>query len=130
MNLVEQLPSWVTMGIQGLAAGVVAFAAVEALARSFAAFVGRGPEAARIQPEGSSVANHVQEAIRLRFACWLVIALELGLAAAVLRAATSFSWTNIGQLGAIVAVRIGLNNALQCEIKRADRRLQTIEAMS
>lgn len=44
MNLVERHPSWVTMGIQVLVAGVVALAAVEALVRSLA---GCWPEAAR-----------------------------------------------------------------------------------
>jgi len=55
-------------------------------------------------------------AIRLRLGRSLTLALELLVAADILRTAVAPSWEEIGQLGAIVAIRIVLNFFLQREI--------------
>jgi uncharacterized membrane protein len=54
--------------------------------------------------------------IWLRFASWLVLALEFTLAADVARTATAPTWTGIGQLAAIAAIRTGLNYFLTRDI--------------
>ena len=46
------------------------------------------------------------------FAGWLVLSLEFLVAADILRSAISPSWTQIGQLAAIVAIRTFLNYSL------------------
>src|SRR5687768_3354205 len=55
-------------------------------------------------------------AIRLRLGRALTLALELLVAADILRTAVAPSWEEIGQLGAIVAIRTVLNFFLQREI--------------
>jgi uncharacterized membrane protein len=52
-----------------------------------------------------------------RFAGWLVLALEFLLAADILRTAISPSWTDIGQLAAIAAIRTFLNYSLSHDLR-------------
>jgi uncharacterized membrane protein len=66
--------------------------------------------------------EELTEEIRLRFYRWLSLAIELELAANVLRIAISPGWTQIWQLGAIVLLRTVLNFWLQLEIDRAYER--------
>jgi len=51
------------------------------------------------------------------FAGWLVLALEFLLAADILRTAISPSWTDIGQLAAIAAIRTFLNYSLSHDLR-------------
>jgi len=48
---------------------------------------------------------------------WLILALEFELAADIVRSAISPSWSDIGQLGAIAAIRTVLNYFLERDIK-------------
>lgn len=50
------------------------------------------------------------------FAGWLVLALEFLLAADILRTAISPTWTDIGQLAAIAAIRTFLNYSLSHDL--------------
>ncbi len=50
------------------------------------------------------------------------MALELELGADILRTAVAPTWTEIGQLGAIVVLRTALNFFLQQEIDKAEAR--------
>jgi len=52
------------------------------------------------------------------FAGWLVLALEFLLAADILKTAISPSWTDIGQLAAIAAIRTFLNYSLGHDLRR------------
>jgi uncharacterized membrane protein len=54
----------------------------------------------------------------VRFAIWLMLALEFELAADVLRSAISPSWDDIGQLAAIAVVRTFLNYFLEKDIDK------------
>ncbi len=54
--------------------------------------------------------------IWVQFAVWLLLGLEFELAADVIRSAISPSWTAIGQLGAIAAIRTILNYFLEQDI--------------
>jgi len=53
----------------------------------------------------------------LRFGVWMLLGLEFELAADIVRSAISPSWTAIGQLGAIAAIRTFLNYFLEKDIK-------------
>lgn len=50
------------------------------------------------------------------FARWLVVALEFALGADIIRTAIAPTWTDIGQLAAIAAVRTGLGFFLEKDI--------------
>jgi len=47
--------------------------------------------------------------IWLGFAAWIMLALEFALAADIIRTALAPTWEDIGMLGAIAAIRTGLN---------------------
>lgn len=67
-------------------------------------------------------APDANEALRLHFGRWLAVALELELGADILRTVVAPTWTEIGQLGAIVVLRTALNFFLQQEIDKAEAR--------
>jgi uncharacterized membrane protein len=54
-----------------------------------------------------------------RFATWLVLALEFELGADIIRSAVAPSWSDIGQLAAIAAIRTFLNYTLTLDIEHA-----------
>ena len=56
--------------------------------------------------------------IFVRFAVWLVLALEFELAADVLRTAISPTWDDVGKLAAIAAIRTVLNFFLEKDIEK------------
>lgn len=61
--------------------------------------------------------------VRLAFARYLTLALELQLAADILSTAVAPSWDKIGKLAAIAVIRTALNYFLNIEIKE-ERRAQ------
>ena len=63
-----------------------------------------------------------KEAVRLKLGRWLAVALELELGADILRTAVAPTWTEIGQLGAIVVLRTAPNFFVQKEIDGAQAR--------
>ena len=62
-----------------------------------------------------------KEVVRLKLGRWL--ALEFELAADILRTAVAPTWSEIGQLPAIAALRTALNFLLQHEIDSAEKRV-------
>jgi len=85
--------------IDALATLIVAAASVEVVVRSAIAF-SRSGLAANLQP------------IRWRLGNWIGLALELLIGSDVVRTAVSPSWTDLGQLGAIVVLRVVINYTL------------------
>ena len=59
--------------------------------------------------------------IRIALGSWLALALELALAADILRTVMVPSWNEIGKLGAIVVLRTILNYFLQREIRQEQK---------
>ena len=51
------------------------------------------------------------------FGVWLMLALEFALGADIIRSAISPTWTDIGQLAAIAAIRVALNYFLERDVK-------------
>ena len=118
MFFFKQLTVWLASGVEAAAAVIIALAAVEATMRSLLLFL-----PARIR--GTNPRHQLQdakEAVRLRLGRWLAVALEFELAADILRTAVAPTWTEIGQLAAIVVLRTVLNFFLQQEIDKAQAR--------
>ncbi len=105
---------YLASGVEAVAGLIIAIAAFQATIRALMLFVhsGGGPET-----QGPSI-----EDIRLCLGRWLALAIEFELGADILRTAISPTWSEIGQLAAIVAIRTLLNYFLQQEIDRAARR--------
>ena len=60
--------------------------------------------------------------IWLRFATWILLALEFALAADLVRTAVAPSWNDIGQLAVIATIRTMLNYFLAKDIAAFDQR--------
>lgn len=110
-DLFKQLTANLAIAVEASAGIVIGFAAVEATFKAFVLFFVR-----RRLPDA------IKEEIRLQFGRWLSLALEFELAADILRTAIAPTWTEIGQLGAIVILRTILNFFLQMEIDKAAER--------
>lgn len=113
MDLLKQATLLLAAGVEAAAAVVIGLAAIEATLRALVLFI-----------PGRVVAGEsdAKEAVRLRLGRWLAVALELELGADILRTAVAPTWTEIGQLGAIVVLRTALNFFLQQEIDKAQAR--------
>lgn len=119
MELLKQATLILAAGVEAAAALVIGLAAIEATMQALLLFlpsrtVAGGPDA--------------KEAVRLRLGRWLALALELELGADILRTAVAPTWTEIGQLGAIVVLRTALNFFLQQEIDKAEARRTIVPA--
>lgn len=97
----------IALAVELIAALLIAYGALEALVRL-------------LMPKTRAQAN-VRFARRrdvfLRFGVWMLLGLEFELAADIVRSAISPSWTAIGQLGAIAAIRTFLNYFLEKDIR-------------
>jgi len=103
----ELFKSWasaIALSIEAGAVLIIALGAVEALART----------AWRLVSTAKGVTGRKE--IWVRFAIWLLLGLEFELAADVVRSAISPTWTAIGMLGAIAAIRTALNYFLERDI--------------
>lgn len=97
-------------GIQLCAAALIGLAAVQAAFRALLIFFRRG------------TAEAATEDVRLRLGRWLVLALEFQVAADILRTAATPTWTDLGQLAAVVVLRTVLNYVLRKEIAESAAR--------
>jgi len=106
-SIFKDWTSLLANGIEGVAALLIALAAVEATLRALWVFVhpSEPPEA--------------KEVVRLRLGRWLALALEFELAADIIRTAIAPTWTEIGLLAAIVIIRTAINYFLQRDIDTA-----------
>lgn len=95
----------ISLAIEAAAVLVVAFGAAQAFARVLALMFNAEPEL------------RIGKDIWLRFATWILLSLEFALAADIVRTAISPSWTDIGQLAAIAAIRTALNYFLSKDIE-------------
>jgi uncharacterized membrane protein len=100
----------VAIGVEAAAALFIAIGAAEALF-----FVLR-----RYSP-GAREGVLRRKEVWVRFAVWLLLALEFELAADVLRTAISPTWDDVGKLAAIAAIRTVLNYFLEKDIEKFAR---------
>ena len=99
----------IARGVEFLAALIILAAAVEATGKSVRLFV---------RPNAPA---QLKTAVRLQFARWLAMALEFELAADILSTAVTPTWTDIGKLAAVAALRTALNYFLEKEIDSESR---------
>lgn len=106
--MAAQIESW-TLAVATLtgacAAVLAALATLEAAVRSIIAFSQLGKDHVGLQR------------IRLRYGRWLTLVLDFLIAGDILRTAVEPSWTEIGQLGAIVVLRTVITLTLSREIR-------------
>ena len=105
---------WLAVGTEAAAALIIGLATVEAVLAALLLFV--PGQARRLSVGGPQAAK---EEVRLRLGRWLAVALEFELGADILRTAVAPTWSEIGQLAAIAAIRTLLNYFLQGEIEKA-----------
>ena len=104
----KQIAELVALVIQAGAVLVVTFGAVQALAMVAAAI---------FQGEANSPLGRE---IWLRFATWILLALEFALAADLVRTAVAPTWDDIGKLAVIATIRTMLNYFLAKDIAAFD----------
>jgi len=97
----------VALGIEVIAAAIIAFAAIEGAVRVVGVF---------LHPSENPA---LKEELRLRLGRWLSLALEFELASDILKTAVAPNWSQIEQLAAIAAIRTGLNYFLERDIGQA-----------
>jgi uncharacterized membrane protein len=108
---------WLAIGTEAAAALIIGLATVEAVLSALLLFVpGAASRIVREDPQAA------KEQVRLKLGRWLAVALEFELGADILRTAVAPTWSEIGQLAAIAAIRTILNYFLQQEIDKAERR--------
>lgn len=95
--------------VEASAGLIIALSAIQATYRALKLFFNHG-----IQDR-----ENAKTKIRLSLGRWLALSLEFELAADILRTAVAPTWTEIGQLAAIVVLRTALNYFLQREIDQA-----------
>jgi uncharacterized membrane protein len=74
---------------------------------------------------GTSLDSAMSE-VRITLGRWLALALELALAADILRTVMIPTWDEIGKLGAIVVLRTVLNYFLEREIEQEQKKAEYV----
>ena len=105
---------WLAVGTEAAAALIIGLATVEAVLAALLLFL-----PGRSRRLGGGGPQEAKEEVRLRLGRWLAVALEFELGADILRTAVAPTWSEIGQLAAIAAIRTLLNYFLQQEIEKA-----------
>jgi uncharacterized membrane protein len=113
----KRLAEGVALGVETGAAVFIAIGAIEATWHVALRLV---------RPSGRRTVHMKQ--IWVRFAVWLLLALEFELAADVLRSAIAPTWDDIGQLASIAAIRTVLNYFLEKDIEKYGQAGPTAEA--
>jgi uncharacterized membrane protein len=106
-EIFKSIANRIALGVELAAALMIAYGAIEAL-------VGLLKPHREIAPARPF---HKRRQVFLRFGVWLLLALEFELAADIVRSAISPTWSDIGQLGAIAAIRTVLNYFLERDIR-------------
>ncbi len=110
LQLFKEGTFYLAAGIEAGAGIIIGLAAMQAIFLSLSLFARRG------------VDQQAKENVRLNLGRWLAVALEFELAADILRTAVAPTWSEIGQLAAIIILRTALNYFLQQEIDKAAQR--------
>jgi uncharacterized membrane protein len=105
----KQVAETIALAIQAGAVLVVTFGAGQALVLVVAAIV-----------QGEADATRGRE-IWLKFATWILLALEFALAADLVRTAVAPTWDDIGKLAVIATIRTMLNYFLAKDIASFDK---------
>lgn len=106
-SLFKETANWIALAVELAAALLIAYGAIEAIV---------GLLIPQRQVEDAKPL-HKRRQVFLRFGVWLLLGLEFELAADIVRTAISPTWFDIGQLGAIAAIRTVLNYFLGRDIR-------------
>ncbi|HJZ81977.1 MAG TPA: DUF1622 domain-containing protein [Pyrinomonadaceae bacterium] len=112
-ELFKDIAARVALGVELLAAAIIAFGTVHALVLLIITRATEGDPFRR------------PRLVFLRFGGWLMLGLEFELAADIVRSAISPGWKEIGQLAAIAAIRTFLNYFLGRDVKEFGEPLMT-----
>lgn len=93
----KEAASLIALAVETIVVLIITIGAIEALVRS----VGELP--------GRRMYRAARRETWLRFAAWILLALEFALAADIIRTAIAPTWDDIGKLAAIAAIRTALN---------------------
>lgn len=97
----------IALGVEAAAVITVMVGAVEALVHLIGGVFARSAD------------NWTRRATWLRFAGWIILALEFALGADIIRTAIAPTWDDIGKLAAIAAIRTGLSFFLERDMESA-----------
>jgi uncharacterized membrane protein len=106
-SLFKDIASRIALAVELASALLIAYGALEAIV---------GLLIPRKRYEKDKI-FHKRRQVFLRLGVWLLLGLEFELAADIVRSAISPRWSEIGQLGAIAAIRTFLNYFLERDIK-------------
>ena len=81
---------------------------------------------ARLSVRRGTSLNSAMCEVRITLGRWLALALELALAADILRTVMIPTWDEIGKLGAIVVLRTVLNYFLEREIEQEQKKAEYV----
>jgi uncharacterized membrane protein len=104
-TLIRLFSGYIALSVEAVAALVVGYGAIEALVRLAPELVGSGQR------------GRLRDVWR-RLGVWLLLGLEFELAADIVRTAIAPTWTDIGQLASIAAVRTFLNYFLESDVEK------------
>jgi uncharacterized membrane protein len=104
-ELFKNFASYVALGVEIIAIVLIAIGAVEAV-------IGL------LKPKFDPLRPFAwKKEVFIRLGSWLLLGLEFALAADIVRTAISPTWTQVGQLAAIAAIRTGLNYFLERDVE-------------
>lgn len=107
LDIVKAGTLYLAAAVEAGAALIIGLAVIQAITRAVLLFLRDPP------------GRQSKEEVRLNLGRWLSLALEFELAADILRTAVAPTWSDIGQLAAIIILRTALNYFLQREIEKA-----------
>ncbi len=108
-NNFKEIAGYVALAIEAAAVFVVAFGAIQALSGVIGLILKRAAD----EMQGRE--------IWLKFATWILLALEFALAADIVRTAVAPTWDDISKLAVIAAIRTMLNYFLAKDIAEFDQ---------
>lgn len=106
-EILKQVAIWTALAVEAAAVTLIAYGAGEALLTA-------GHHILR----GCSIAGWRKQ-LFVRFGIWLILGLQFALAADIVRSVIAPTWTDIGQLAAIAAIRTFLNHFLERDLEEA-----------
>ena len=104
-DLIRLLCGYSALAVEAVAAVLITYGTIEALVLLAPTSIASGPPKRRRD-------------VWRRFGVWLLLGLEFELAADIVRSAIAPTWTDIGQLAAIAAIRTFLNYFLELDIEK------------
>jgi uncharacterized membrane protein len=118
-ELFKNFASYVALGVEIIAIVLIAIGIVEAV-------IGL------LKPKYDPLRPFAwKKEVFIRLGSWLLLGLEFALAADIVRTAISPTWTQVGQLAAIAAIRTGLNYFLERDVEHfAEERAVTEEEVA